>query len=323
MLFEDDFNALDLNNWIPFGSPSPRVLASVVGRNGIFDNNGDSWCNSGVVSKDTFSVSNGFSMESDVYVSVTNIAGCWDEACIGLTKENTPYMDHPNCPGQGYYTGLIFGIFYAGDACWATPPELRRHAYFRISLYAEDETGEGPGYYAINADDFINEWHTLKIVVDEDRFVSFYCDDNLLYKSEKRIHEDILQDKKIYLGQRSSGSAGKAYHDYIKITVQTGQPAIVTIKPETLNLNSKGLFTTFIKFPEGHDVADINVSTVTCEGAPAIRGMVSEVDNGTYIAKFNRQDLVNVTSGDATLTVTGELYDGAQFEGNDTIRVID
>ncbi|MDY7034063.1 MAG: hypothetical protein SVY10_19400, partial [Thermodesulfobacteriota bacterium] len=42
--------------------------------------------------------------------------------------------------------------------------------------------------------------------------------------------------------------------------------------------------------------------------------MVSEVDNGTYIAKFNRQDLVNVTSGDATLTVTGELYDGAHQE---------
>ena len=225
-IFEDDFSALNLDNWIPFGSPSPRVLASVEGRNGVFDNNGDSWCDSGVVSKDNFSFPNGFTMESDIYVKVTNMAGCWDAAVIGLTKENTPYWDHPNCPGEGYYTGLVFSIVYVGDACWASPPEKRRHAYFRIGLYTEDGTGEGPGSYAINADDYINGWHNLKIVVGEDRFVSFYCDDNLIYKSEKRIHEDILLGKKIYLGQRSCGwSAGKAYHDYVKVyTGHTGRP---------------------------------------------------------------------------------------------------
>jgi len=216
LLFEDTFdNGLD--NWIPFGSPSPRALASVEGRNGVFDNNGDSWCNSGVVSKKNFSFPNGFTMESDVYVSVTNKAGCWDAAVIGLTKENTPYWDHPLCPGEGYYTGLAFSIVYVGDACWAAPPEKRQHAYFRIGLYTEDGTGEGPGSYAINADDYINGWHNLKIVVGEDRFVSFYCDDKLIYKSMKRINENILREKKIYLGERSSGSAGKSYHDFIKV----------------------------------------------------------------------------------------------------------
>ncbi|RKY83456.1 hypothetical protein DRQ11_13040, partial [candidate division KSB1 bacterium] len=170
---------------------------------------------------------NGFTMESDVFVRVTNKAGCWDAAVIGLTKENAPYWDHPNCPGEGYYTGLAFSIVYVGDACWAAPPEKRRHAYFRISLYTEDGTGEGPGSYAINADDYINGWHNLKIVVGEDRFVSFYCDDNLIYKSKKRIHEDILLDKKIYLGQRSCGwSAGKAYHDYITVKGVSPPPEI-------------------------------------------------------------------------------------------------
>jgi len=38
------------------------------------------------------------SRSSDVYVSVTNKAGCWDAAVIGLTKENMPYWDDPNCP---------------------------------------------------------------------------------------------------------------------------------------------------------------------------------------------------------------------------------
>jgi len=240
-IFEDDFSALNLDNWSPFGSPSPRVLASVEGRNGVFDNNGDSWCDSGVVSKDTFSFLGGsFTIESDVFVRVTNKAGCWDAAVIGLTKENTPYWDHPLCPGEGYYTGLAFGIFYTGDACWATPPEKRRHAYFSISLYTEDGTGEGPGSYAINADDYINGWHNLKIVVGEDRFVSFYCDDNLIYKSKKRIHEDILLDKKIYLGQRSCGwSAGKAYHDYVKVVCQQKRVDAVYLNYQNIN-NKKG-----------------------------------------------------------------------------------
>ena len=101
-------------------------------------------------------------------------------------------------------------------------------------------------------------------------------------------------------------------------------PASIRIEPETLNLASKGVFTAFIQLIEDYNVSDINVSTVECEGAPAVRGMVSEEDNSTYIAKFNRQDLVNVTIGDAVvLTVTGNLYDGTPFEGNDTIRVID
>ena len=241
-LFEDDFSELNLNKWTLFGSPSPRVLASLEGRSGVFDNNGDGWCDSGAVSKDTFSFPNGFTMESDVYVSVTNIAGCWDAAVIGLTKENTPYMDHPNCPSEGYYTGLKFGIFYTGDACWATPQEKRRHAYFDISLLTEDGSGEGPGSYAINADDYIDGWHNLKIVVGEDGFVSFYCDDKLIYKSEKRISEDILQDKKIYLGQRSSGSAGKAYHDFVKITSANGISPTPTPTEEPLSTEIRGVF---------------------------------------------------------------------------------
>jgi len=97
--------------------------------------------------------------------------------------------------------------------------------------------------------------------------------------------------------------------------------ASVTIKPETLNLGSEGVFTVFMKLPEGYSVTDINVSTVECEGASAVRGTV---ENETFIAKFDRRELVNVTTGDAvTLTVTGELYDGTAFGGSDTIRVIE
>ena len=99
--------------------------------------------------------------------------------------------------------------------------------------------------------------------------------------------------------------------------------ANIVIKLETLNLNSKGKFTAFIMLPDGYNVADIDISTVVCEVAPAVKGMVSEEDNGTYIAKFNRQDLIDVPTGDAVMmTVKGKMLTGETFEGIDTVRVI-
>lgn len=98
-------------------------------------------------------------------------------------------------------------------------------------------------------------------------------------------------------------------------------PATIRIEPETLNLNSKGVFTAFITLPEEFNVADIDLDTVECEGAPAVRGRVA--DGHTFIAKFNSQDLVDVPTGDeVTLTVTGEVA-GTPFVGSDNIRVID
>jgi hypothetical protein len=118
--------------------------------------------------------------------------------------------------------------------------------------------------------------------------------------------------------------------EYVNFTVEYSSPPApppqditIRIKPETLNLASKGVVTAFITLPAGYDIRDIKLDTVECENASAVRGMVSEEDTGTYIAKFNRQDLEDLEPGDAVVfTVTWELNDGTQFEGNDTIRVI-
>lgn len=110
-------------------------------------------------------------------------------------------------------------------------------------------------------------------------------------------------------------------NDILKVTVKP-IPATIRIEPETLNFSSKGVFTAFITFSEGYDVANINLSTVVCEGALAVKGIVSEEDKGTYIVKFNRQNVVNVPIGGAvTLTVTGKVG-LADFEGNDTVNII-
>jgi len=98
--------------------------------------------------------------------------------------------------------------------------------------------------------------------------------------------------------------------------------ASIEIKPETLNLKSKGVFTAFIDLPEGYNEEEIDVSTVECEGASALSGVIA--DDGKLVVKFDREDLDDVPIGDAVeLAVTGRVTDGPMFKGTDTIRVID
>ncbi|MEJ2726234.1 MAG: tannase/feruloyl esterase family alpha/beta hydrolase [Deltaproteobacteria bacterium] len=95
--------------------------------------------------------------------------------------------------------------------------------------------------------------------------------------------------------------------------------AKVRVEPETLTLGSDGEFTASIMlFKRGYYAGDIDVSTVTCGGAPVVEGTVS---GGKLTAKFNIQDLVGVLPGDrVTLTIYGAV--GAMpFEGSDTVRV--
>ena len=217
-VFEDDFST-NLDKWIPFGSPSPQVLGSIEGRSGVFDNNGDGNCDSGVVSKDAFSLTNGFTMESDIFLRVTNPAGCWVDAFIGLTKDNSPAVNSLCAVPKG----ILFRIYYAGDACWQTPADKMRHAYLDGGFYTEGGAWESfVGY--VNADAYIDSWHKFKVVVGEDRYVKFYVDDTLIYPSTNKIDPAILEGKKINLDGRSSGSAGKVYHDNIKLT--SGQTAL-------------------------------------------------------------------------------------------------
>jgi hypothetical protein len=88
--------------------------------------------------------------------------------------------------------------------------------------------------------------------------------------------------------------------------------AIIKIKPETLNLASKGVFTAFIQLPNGYDVEDIDINTIVCEGAFVLTGTV---EGDMLVAKFNRQDLENVPIGDeVSLKIKGKLSDGTPFE---------
>jgi len=116
------------------------------------------------------------------------------------------------------------------------------------------------------------------------------------------------------------------------------QPLLVNlaIRPNTLNLKSKGIFTVFVTLNGGNSLLPFNThskprvdfanSSLMCSGAEMISAGVLNKGGGILVAKFHRQDLENVTSGagvqincSGTLSVNGKSID---VEGSDSIRVI-
>lgn len=123
--------------------------------------------------------------------------------------------------------------------------------------------------------------------------------------------------------------------------MSNGITADVDIDPDTLNLKSNGKFVTvYIELP-GHNVADINLTTVRMDSIEPITnptyGFVKDPDlmdhDGDGIlermVKFDRASVIlmiehmsPLVKREVTLTVTGNLNDGTSFEGSDTIKVL-
>ncbi len=116
------------------------------------------------------------------------------------------------------------------------------------------------------------------------------------------------------------------------VAVITDEPlsANLSIRPNTLSLNSKGVFTVFVSLNDGtltsKPVIDPEDSSLTCEGAEMVSAGVSNREGGTLVAKFHRQDLEDVTNGTGVkISCSGSLSVNGQMvavDGYDTIRVI-
>lgn len=107
--------------------------------------------------------------------------------------------------------------------------------------------------------------------------------------------------------------------------------ATIDIKPDTLNLSSKGKWITcYIELPDDYDVAGINVSTlllnetVPAESEPTEIGDYDEDGITDLMVKFDRDSVQGIleVEDEVEAIVTG-VGDGTPFEGSDTIRVID
>ena len=126
------------------------------------------------------------------------------------------------------------------------------------------------------------------------------------------------------------------YNTSQTIKPDTPSHADLVIRPTTLNLKSKGIFTVYVSLygSSGKRLTDDKTkaridfanSSLTCSGAEMIRASVSNKDGGTLIAKFHRDDLENITSGEGVkINCSGTLVvnnNTINVEGSDTIRVI-
>ncbi|MDD1700906.1 MAG: hypothetical protein LUQ04_08960, partial [Methanoregula sp.] len=126
------------------------------------------------------------------------------------------------------------------------------------------------------------------------------------------------------------------YNTSQTINPDTPSHADLVIRPKTLNLKSKGIFTVYVslysfsnkpwKDDNFKNRIDYANSSLTCSGAEMVRASVSNKDGGTLIAKFHRNDLENITSGDGVrINCSGTLVVNNHpifVEGSDTIRVI-
>jgi len=133
-----------------------------------------------------------------------------------------------------------------------------------------------------------------------------------------------------YTGLSTQAETGHADFWLIKLAPQE-IPATIDIDPDTLNMKSNGQWiTAYITLPEGYSVEDIVLEKVHLNGISAVW---SDIQNGVYMAKFDRAlvqtSLTNEPDYetapkfyDITLTVTGELTNGALFQGTDTIIVL-
>ena len=106
----------------------------------------------------------------------------------------------------------------------------------------------------------------------------------------------------------------------------------INFDPDTLNIKSKGrVVTVYIELPVGYDVNEIDISSITLNGAIQVLNRPTEVGDQDsdsipdLMVKFDRSDVQDVLDpGDEVeVTVSGQLTDGTSFEGTDTIRVIE
>lgn len=147
---------------------------------------------------------------------MTNSSGCWLDASIGVPKESNPAVSTVD---YEHWLWLDWG--FSGGACWGDSVKYQQHYWLNVGLWAEDETWDSPAWNRapfLNADTYANGWHTLKIYVDGDRIVRFYIDNNLIWTSTKKLHPSLMTSHNVELFGRSSGSAGKSYYDWVKVT---------------------------------------------------------------------------------------------------------
>jgi len=164
--FFDDFNDGSYSDkWIGLGSPKPEEWGS------YFDPNGDTWCSSGALSKQTFNISNGFDMLVYAIREPKNAywhAWEWSTG-IGVSRGQIPYYQWPCNTGTEQEVYSDYFAIYIFQEDWGSVNAYKIYYVIR-------DSGSTIGY-----NDF--KWHTYEGKIFPNRYVELYQDYSLKYSS--------------------------------------------------------------------------------------------------------------------------------------------
>jgi hypothetical protein len=109
--------------------------------------------------------------------------------------------------------------------------------------------------------------------------------------------------------------------------------ATLDIDPDTLNPKSNGRWVTcYLELPAGYDVENVDLGSVLLNGAvaaddshEAVFGDYDDDGIADLMFKVDRSALLGTLSpGESVkVSISGELMDGTEFYGEDTVRVLD
>ncbi len=102
-------------------------------------------------------------------------------------------------------------------------------------------------------------------------------------------------------------------------------PIDVGITPGVINLKSQGKFiTVLLTFPEGYNVADVDIATILLQGQIQVLELVwLDEETGEVMVRFDREDVQTILNpGNVEIKITGSFIDGTAFEGTGVVKVI-
>lgn len=202
------------SRWLFYGASKPKWVDNACGRWGLFDNNGVEPLGSTAISKTKVGSMQGYIIESEVYIDVQNPKGIAICPEIGITR----YENILNDPELAE-AGISMKLVYIGKGSPVVPANKQNQIYVQASSLSIDGTFENSGNFNLNAENISSaQWHKMKIVIGSDQKVAFYLDDQLVFAPSRKVHPSLMKNKKVLLGFLSSGSAGKAYHDWVKVS---------------------------------------------------------------------------------------------------------
>jgi len=103
----------------------------------------------------------------------------------------------------------------------------------------------------------------------------------------------------------------------------SGFSVSIDVSPSTLNLGSEGQWISCtVSFPEPYDVADVDTSSLSLYGvSPYSVGTGGNTLNCKFVRSTFKALLEPFAPGEVELTLMGQMTDGTEFEGTDTITV--